>query len=213
MTDWQTARHVVAVFGRVVDATTKKPVAGAVVAIAEEKPGGFARKLQLASMQYGNRWGTMTERPDRTITRNDGQFYFMDLPDGKYKLSVAQPSAGRRYGRVEQTVQVPHDGKKSQDAKKKRVGVELALPSTAVKGKIAGPGQKNGVAMAEVRVKGSGEKTFSDVQGQYLLTGLEPGMRTVTVIAQGYGVASQAVNVAAAGALETLDFNLAREGR
>lgn len=206
MIRWQTVRHVVAIFGRVVDATTKKPVPGALVAI-QDKPAVFDKKLQLASMQYGDRWATMMERPDRTTTRNDGQFYFMDLPDGQYKLSAAHPSAGRRYGRAEQTVQV------SQDGKKKKVGVELALAPTTVKGKIAGPGQKAGVAMAEVRVKGSGERTFSDVQGQYSLSGLEPGKRTVTVVAQGYGIASQAINVPEPGALETLDFKLAREGR
>jgi hypothetical protein len=208
MSRWETARHVAAIYGRVVDATTKKPVPGALVAI-RDTPAVFEKKLQLASMQYGERWATMMERPDRTTSRNDGQFCFMDLLDGQYKLSAAHPNAGRRYGQAEQTVTV----KVSNDAKKKRVFVELALPPTTVKGKIAGPGQKTGVAMAEVRVKGSGEQTFSDVQGQYLLTGLEPGKRTITVLAQGYGASSQAVNIPEPGALETLNFNLVREGR
>jgi uncharacterized protein YecE (DUF72 family) len=203
---WQTARHEVVIFGKAVDATTKKPVPGALVEI-RSKAAAFEKKLQLAAMQYGDRWATMMERADRTITRRDGLFYFLDLPDGQYTLNVRHPSAGRRYGRVEQTVQLAHD------TKKKRVRVEIALAPTTVKGRIVAPGQKVGVAMAEVRVKGSGERTFSDVQGQYLLTGLEPGKRTVTVLAQGYGAASQVVNVPEPGALETLNFNLVREGR
>jgi len=205
MIRWNTARHVIAIFGRVVDATTTQPVPGALVEI-QDNPAVFDKKLELAAMQYGDRWATMMQRPDRTITRNDGEFYFMDLPDGQYTLSVAHPSTGRRYGRAEQIVDASHDAKK-------RVRVEFALPSTMVKGKIVGPGQQAGVAMAEVRVKGSGERTFSDVQGQYSLTGLEPGKRTVTVLAQGYGIASQVVNVPEPGALETLNFKLVREGR
>jgi hypothetical protein len=205
MIRWQTARHEVAMFGRVVDFATRKPVAGALVEI-HGKSAGFDRKLQLVAMQYGDRWATMMERPDRTITRNDGQFHFMDLADGQYTLRVTYPSAGRRYGRTEQSVEVSHDPKK-------RVRIEIALPVTVVKGKIAATGQKGGVAMAEVRMKGSGERTFSDVHGQYSLSAVEPGKRTVMVLAQGFGPASQVVSVPEPGALETLNFNLAREGR
>lgn len=206
MIRWETARHVVAIFGSVVDAVTKKPVPGAQVAI-QDMPAAFKKTLQLKSLQFGGEWDTMPQRPDRTTSRMDGQFYFLDLPAGKYTLQANYSNAGRRYGQAQQTVQVV------EDAKKKKVAIELALPPTVVKGKIVVSGQKAGVGMAEVRVKGSGERTFSDVQGQYLLTGMEPGKRTLMVFAQGYVAAVQAVNIPGPGTLETLNFNLAREGR
>ncbi len=205
MIRWLTARHVVGIFGRVVDSTSKKPVPGALVEI-KDSPPGFGRKLRIGAMQYGDKWATMMERADRTITRNDGQFYFVNLPDGQYTLNASHPKAGRRYGGAKQLVHVSHDAKK-------RVRVEIELTPTTVKGKIFAPGQKAGVAMAEVQVKGSGERTFSDVQGQYSLTGLEPGKRKVTVLAQGYEDTSQSINIPEPGALETLDFHLVREGR
>jgi hypothetical protein len=80
--------------------------------------------------------------------------------------------------------------------------------------------------MAEVSMKGSGERTFSDAQGQYVLAGIEPielkngasvggrpaiTERTVRVSAQGYSDASKQVALNEAGALKTLDFELVRE--
>ena len=65
--------------------------------------------------------------------------------------------------------------------------------------------------MAEVRVKGSGERAFSDAQGRYLLGAVAPGKRTILVYAQGYRAVSKPVTLAAPGALETLNFSLVRE--
>jgi hypothetical protein len=65
--------------------------------------------------------------------------------------------------------------------------------------------------MAEVRVKGSGERAFSDAEGHYVLAGLEPGKRTVLAFAQGYRPASKQAAINEAGALETLNFELVRE--
>ena len=70
--------------------------------------------------------------------------------------------------------------------------------------------------MAEVKVKGGGERTFSDAEGNYLLTGLEAGLngapRTVivTVSAQGFQPATQNVPVAHAGSVQNLDVVLTR---
>jgi len=202
-----TTEHRIGIFGRIVDAITKKPVPGALVEI-QSKAAVFNRKIQLAALRFREQWAAMMQRPDRTTTRPDGHFYFTDLADGKYTLRVTHPSAGRRYGSAEQSVEVSNDGRK-------RLAVEIALPPTTVKGKIVASGQKNGIAMAEVRVKGSGESTFSDVQGRYILSGLEPSKRnrTIMVLALGYGVTSREVNLSEPGAVETLDFSLVREGR
>ena len=65
--------------------------------------------------------------------------------------------------------------------------------------------------MAEVRIKGSGERTFSDAQGQYVLAAIEPGTRTVQVTAQGYKPSVQVVKLPQAGATEMVNVVLARD--
>lgn len=228
MNDWQIARHRVAIAGKVLDAGTGKPIAGAAVYMPGAVPKAFDKKLAIAALRYGDRWHATLERPDRTRTREDGIFYFLDLPDGKYELSACiadldklfrnlpegkkklrapVPGYGTRFGVAQETATVAHDGQGNQ-----RVAfVNLMLPSTAVKGKVTGPGHKAGVVLAEVRVKGSGERTFTDAQGQYTVAGIEPGKRVLQVSAQGYRAESQPVTLGAPGTSQTLNFSLTRE--
>jgi hypothetical protein len=131
----------------------------------------------------------MFKRLDRTLTAIDGCFYFINLPDGEYTLTVSLPGTGTRYGFDEQEVQVFHDGDRI-----KLAPVNLALPPTAIKGKITGTENKP-VFMAKVQVEGSGESTFSNKNGEYLLMGLQvpkqpSSARTVKmkVFAHGYEV-------------------------
>ena len=206
MSDWQIARHRVAIAGRVLDAATGKPVADAAVSMTA-MPAAFEKKLALASLAYEDRWNTMLERPDRTRSREDGLFYFLDLPDGKYTLSASIPSYGNRYGAAQQLAAVSRNSK----ADTKIAFVTLKLQPTAVKGKITGPSHKAGVVLAEVRVKGSGERTFTDEQGQYAVVGIEPGKRVLVVSAQGYRSETQPVTLANPGTSQTLNFSLTRE--
>src|ERR1700690_791643 len=206
MSDWQIARHRVAIAGRVLDASTGKPVADAAVSF-NKMPAAFETKLAIASLSYGDRWNSMLARPDRTRTREDGLFYFLDLPDGEYSLSASIPSYGKRYGTEEQPATVSRDKKGNI----KIAFVTLRLQPTAVKGKIPGPSHKTGVMLAEVRVKGSGERTFTDAQGQYNVAGIEPGKRVLQVAAQGYRAQSQQVTVGDPGTSQTLNFSLTRE--
>ena len=203
---WQIARHQVTIAGRVADALSGKPLSGVEVAISE-KPAPFKKKLEIAAIQYAGRWAGMPERPDRTRTRNDGLFYFLDLPDGRYGLSAAFPGSGNRYGKAEATATVARDAKDDM----KIDFVNFVLNQTAVKGKITGPGHKAAVTMAEVRVKGSGERAFSDAHGEYVLAGLEPGKRTLLVFAQGFRAVSQVVTLSEPGESQTVNFNLVRE--
>jgi hypothetical protein len=83
----------------------------------------------------------------------------------------------------------------------------MALPATTLKGQITKQ-DSTPIVMAEVRVKGSGERTFSDKQGQYRLTGLETGQRIVLVSAQGFQLASQSVDLSQPGIERTLNFVL-----
>jgi hypothetical protein len=227
MNEWQMARHHDSIAGRVLDAGTGKPVVDAIVYMPGEVPKEFDTKLGVAALPYGDRWHATLKRPDRTSTRPDGVFYFLDLPDGKYELSACipdldkvfrerpegnklrapVPSYGKRFGLAEATVTIPQGGQGPQRV----VFVSLALPSTMVKGKVTGSGRKSGVMLAEVRVEGSGERTFTDVQGQFTVTGIEPGKRVLVVSAQGYRDKTQSVTVASPGVSQPLDFTLTRE--
>ncbi|MFZ0771176.1 MAG: carboxypeptidase regulatory-like domain-containing protein [Candidatus Sulfotelmatobacter sp.] len=199
-------RHRVGICGRVLDAGTGKPLRDAEVLITG--PESFTKKLEIAALPYGDRWKTMLERLDRTRSKADGLFYFMDLPDGKYSVSASIPSCGKRYGKVEEPAKVS----RGADGNAKIPFVRCALPPTHVKGKVTGTGRESGVALARVRVKGSGELSFTDAQGQYTVAGIEPGKRTLLVSAQGYRAESQEFTLGGAGASKTLeDFKLTHE--
>jgi hypothetical protein len=44
----------------------------------------------------------------------------------------------------------------------------------------------NAVGMAEVRVVGSGETTYTDPDGGFLLNAIEPGARAIQIVARGF---------------------------
>jgi len=199
---WEVARHQVAIAGRVTDSQTNQTVRGAQVQIAAAPPE-FITWLVNRAMQYGSHWRKLIERPDRTRTATDGHFHFVDLPDGQYTLAASLPDSGSRYGVAQVTVAVSRDAQ----GRIVRAAADIALPPTALSGQITGQGGA-ALVMAEVRVKGSGERTFSDAQGRYLLAGLEIGSRSVQVATQGYQPASQTVLLSQAGSVQTLNFTL-----
>jgi hypothetical protein len=195
--------HQVAIAGRVIDAQAQLPMAGVIVSIADA-PAEFTAWLALKAQQYGTVWAAMLPRADRALTGADGHFHFIDLPDGAYTLAAGLPGAGSRYAAAQATATVSRDGQGNL----KMAAADMSLPATTVNGRIAG--QNNAaVAMAQVRVQGSGEQTFSDGEGQYVLAGLETGNRTLLVAAQGYKPASQTVQLGQSGAVQTLNFVLA----
>ena len=215
MVTWEKIRHQVAIAGGVTDAQTERAIRGARVEITDA-PAEFKEWLEVRAIQYGDRWGGMAERPDRTRTAADGHFHFLDLPDGDYTLSASLPGAGSRYGVEETTVTVSRDGDNITVARP----IHIALSPTTVKGTITVKGKimdQNSqpvvvaVVMAQVNVKGSGERAFSNGCGEYLLTGLEASEkkeRTLEVSAQGYRPATKTVTLSKAGAVQTLDFAL-----
>lgn len=212
MTTVDLVRHQVAIAGRLTDLETGKPLAGARVEITGA-PSEFTAWLDLRARQFGDRWPVLAERPDRKRTAADGHFHFLDLPAGAYTLTASLPGAGSRYGTATAAATV------ALDAEERFVlaAADVSLPPTTVKGRISGPpgGTKNKptpgdpVMMAEVRVRGSGERTFSDGDGNYRLSELEPGERTVLVTARGFqDPAPQLVVLGAPGATVTLDVAL-----
>jgi hypothetical protein len=182
--------HQAAIAGSITDVQTGAAIGQARVEITAA-PEAFTERLALRAMQFGDRWAAMDERPDRTNTAADGHFYFLDLPDGDYTLSASLPGSGTRYDTVQAQATVSRDS----DGNIAMVTVDMALPPTALKGQITDQSSGDAVLMAEVRVKGSGERAFSDAGGRYLLAGLEAGERTVAFSAPGHTPVSRTVQL------------------
>lgn len=196
---WEEVRHQVAIVGRVTDARTARAIGGAQVRITAA-PAAFTEWLATRAKQYGTQWAGMVERPDQTRTSADGHFHFLDLPDGQYTLTASLPGSGSRYGTAQAQVTVSRDPQGNITM----AAADIALPPTTLKGRVS-RADASPVVLAEVRVKGSGERALSDGQGQYLLTGVETGNRTVLVSAQGFQPASRTALLSDAGSVKTAD--------
>jgi hypothetical protein len=168
-------------------------------------PAAFLSLLALRARGAGDLWAALAERPDRTRTARDGHYHFLDLPAGAYTLTATFPAAGSRYGAATLPLTLVADSLGTVLLAKG----DLALPPTAVQGKVNGLSSlAGGVPMAEISVGGSGERTWSDAQGAYRLSGIEAGARTLLVSARGFAPKSQAVTLAHPGAVLTLDLSL-----
>jgi len=203
LTAWEIVRHQAAIAGGVIDAQTGTAIEKAQIEITDG-PSEFFDSLEVRSKQYGTQWELLVERSDRTRTAPDGHFHFMDLPDGDYTLTASLPGSGSRYGTAENTVTVTRDA----EGHIKMAAIEISLPPTALKGRVREQGTNDPVVMAEVRLKGSGERTFTNNEGRYLLVGLEIGNRIVLVSAQGYQSASKNRLFNQSGQVENLNFKL-----
>ena len=142
-------------------------------------------------------------RPDIVRSRPDGHYHYLDLPDGQYTLGVTLPGAGTRYATAAAQASVV----RAPNGRLTLALVDVALTSTTVQGTITN-GNAAPVRMATVRIKGSGEQTFSDAQGKYTLSGLEVGSRTLIVSARGYETVTQTVTFDQPGAVQTVNVTL-----
>jgi hypothetical protein len=91
-TEWEIARHQVAIGGRVVD-DGDQPVAGAEVTITA-MPEEFRRKIAGAAETAGRGWKDSDERLDLCRAKADGIYYFLDLPAGKYTVKGEDRRSG-----------------------------------------------------------------------------------------------------------------------
>jgi hypothetical protein len=103
-TDWEVVRHQVAIGGRVVD-DSEQPVAGAQVTITA-MPKELRQKIDSAASAMGADWQQLEERCDRTLTKADGLYYFLDLPAGRYTLQGIDQRSGLQ---AQKTVSVAWD--------------------------------------------------------------------------------------------------------
>lgn len=82
---WEILRHQAAICGRVVNERGER-VRGVKVNIVL-MPEVFLTRVSVAASAAEKKWDDLDERLDRTMTRVDGIFYFLDLPAGQYTLS------------------------------------------------------------------------------------------------------------------------------
>ena len=205
--DWEEVRHQVAIAGRVTDAQTGSAIEGIIVRI-NDGPAEFMEQVDFLRQLHGQAsWSSMIERLDQTKTARSGHFHFLDLPDGAYVLEAVYPRPTRRYAAVQTDATVSRDGERIVWAK-----ADMALPPTTLKGQITNAesvdDDDDTIPMAEVRLMGSGERTFSDSEGNYSLVAIEYGERTVLARAQGYDEATATLMIDAAGSVKVHDFSL-----
>ena len=82
---WESARHRVAIGGRVVDEKTRRPVAGAVVNLTAV-PEEFKERCTASADAARQSVSKQVNRLDQTRTSAAGYYYFLDLPKGPYEL-------------------------------------------------------------------------------------------------------------------------------
>jgi hypothetical protein len=202
MVTWQEIRHQAAIAGRLTDGQTGRPIGGATIRITSGPPE-FDNLLALLAVQHGDRWPRLALRLDRTRTAADGHFHFLDLPDGQYTLEVSIPGPGSRYGTTQSTVQVSRNPDTSINLAAVNPVVQPTTVSGLVTNQVGDP-----IIMAAVQIQGSGERAFTDAQGDYRLVGVETGSRTITASAQGLQPVTRTVLLTQAGDEQNLDFTL-----
>jgi hypothetical protein len=123
--EWEIARHQVAISGRVLD-EQGKPVPGAQVDLTVVPEELKARLTGAASAARD--WAMRDERPDRTMVRGDGLFFFLDLPPGKYTVEATMEgkdagSKKKKIWKADKVVSITWDA----EGNVKRAVVDLVL--------------------------------------------------------------------------------------
>jgi len=175
----ETVRRRTAIAGRVTDFVTGQAIAGAIVELEGTKL--------------------------RTQAGRDGFFHFVDLQKGAYTLIVSVPRAGSRYQTKEiEDVKVEDgpDGRPILDSK-----ASVALSPTRLTGRVKGVRDGQPIEGAVVKLVGSEEKTLTDKEGKYMLSGLQACKPNVQVYSEGHVSKTMTVQLRA-GQEGSADFGL-----
>ncbi len=169
-------RHRAALVGRVIDQLTQGPLANAIVEITDA-PAAF--KARRAALNQGRR----DARPDVIATGDGGLFRWLDLPAGTYTLRASL--ADTRYAVATITATVVSDAP---------VFTDLALAPTTLTGSVLADNPVGPLGMARIRVRDSGEITFTAGDGSFTLSPVEPGAtRVIELSARRYVTATRTV--------------------
>lgn len=202
---WDIVRHQVAIAGRVTEALSGEALGGTLVRISAGPPE-FQNQLTLMQKKWGTRWSKMLDRYDQRRTASDGHFHFMDLPNGAYILIASIPGMGSRYDTEQAYVSVTRD---DEDRIEMSI-TDIELSPTMIQGHIekSSGGDDDEIPMAEIRVTGSGERAFTNDDGNYRVIGVETGTRQLTASAPGYDRESATVTLSTPGSVQTMNFTL-----
>lgn len=189
---WEETRRRVALVGRVTEAETGRPLAGARVEVADA-PAAFAAARAVAP------------RRAATAAGADGHFHFLDLPGGTYSVTASVPGGGDRYGTASARARVSV----SRDGAVTAGKLELAIPATRIVGQVTAT-DGTPVPFAEVRLAGGAEsdRALTDADGRFTLRGLEAGDRRLAVSARGFRPVTADVRVTRVGAAKTANVKL-----
>jgi protocatechuate 3,4-dioxygenase beta subunit len=197
--DWQTVTHQVALSGRVTDAASGDPLAGARVEVIDG-PAEFTSAQAVRARDPA--WSTRARRPGRATTGADGVWYMDDLPPGTYSLRFTLPRAAGVYaGAVVGKQVLPRDGGGVIAAV-----ADAELAPTLLSGRVTAGGAP--LAMAEVSLRGSAERAVTGADGRWRLAGVEPGARQLRVAAAGHQPATRDLTLASPGAARVEDVEL-----
>lgn len=206
MAVWEEVRHQVAISGKVIGPVKGMGLGHVRVSIIDG-PDEYLEWLAVKQAIAGESWFTTAKRPDRVMTKPDGHFHFMDLPDGNYMLFASFPNKSTRFGGVQFTVTVS----RTPEGAIEMAQADIVLPATTIAGTVVRQGDNTPVVMAKIKVLGSGEYAFTDENGAFVLAGIEASVtqsRVVTVSAAGYQDRTQPVAVDATGITVNCDVIL-----
>ena len=103
-TEWEIIRRRVAIAGRITD-PNNTPQVGVLVTLTSPSKD-FKHRVESAASGFKKRIGASYNQNDQKLSKWDGIFYFTDLPDGQYTVSIHPVGQGTD---AEQKVSVARD--------------------------------------------------------------------------------------------------------
>lgn len=208
------ATNTLAIAGYVDDAQTGAPIAGALVAISAGPPAFEALRAVLSSLPG---WASAADRLDRTSTRVDGRFVFVNLPDGSYTLAVSAPCQPGRYATgtaaatagqastpVVVTLMPPGPAAPASTPPEPATPRDAPPPppppspeTARIVGRVVRRSNRKPLAGALVQVRGTDRSAHTAADGSYAIEGVVLGSTPVEISAEQFELAHRQVHLEA----------------